>query len=147
MRFLSLLSLLGLAIFVLFTSVGHADVFQEPSHQDESYTQEELETLDVSGTHVSGGQRFHRRQGHIGRRHFPVPNHQPPVILPPTHRHPGTGYGRPACNIFFVGYNFGNPVYNLFVGNRLMQTAYYGVVVNSAYYYARLGYCYLGNVR
>lgn len=158
MRFLSMLSLLGLMAFIGFSAIGRGDVYEEPTSpcdQCEIYDEYE-ETIDpkviVNETNITNytwinieneGSNWREDRGdrwdHRGRRHHRDRynrghhgGHYPPAVLPYPHHY------QPICRIGRVGWSHW---YDLWVGNRLFQRHTYGVVLNSYWHLVRTGQC------
>ena len=152
---------MGLICFILFSTVGHSDEYEYEAPAEcyleecdgwEIVDEEPIETEIPDGRHHNDDGRHHRRHPrHDGRfqpQPYPYPGPaQPPVVLPPTGPYYPAPGGVAYCNVYFVGHSPGGPIYDLRIGGRFVQRGYFGVVRNSAWYFARTGQCSLGNIR
>ncbi len=146
MRFLSNLAALGLLVFIGFASVSRGDVFHEPEgpcnnceeydEYDESidpqviinnYNVTNYNWVDID---INTGWNHGHGHGHYRPR--------PPAVVPYPPHYPGPGHYRPICRVGRVGWS---NWFELWVGNRVVQRASYGVIVNSYRYFVATGQC------
>lgn len=156
MRTLSALSFLGLLAFIGFSAVSRGDVYEEPqSPCDQCEVYEDYdETVDpkeivnnievnnyiwIDNRRVENNYYGSSRHGDIHRRR----GGHAPEVLPIQPRYPTypQPFARPICRIGRVGWSH---MFDLWVGNRLIQRHQWNVVVNSYWYYVRSGQCVPG---